>query len=124
VRRFHATYYRPDNAYLIVAGNFDQAQLNGWIDQYFGPLTNPDRPLPVNDVRRAGADRPARGDLLCAQRAPARRGRGLADRELRDPDRAALTVLDGILSTGESSRLYRSLVYDQEIAAQASSSPT
>jgi zinc protease len=50
VRRFHATYYRPDNAYLIVAGNFDQAQLNGWIDQYFGPLTNPNAPLPVNDV--------------------------------------------------------------------------
>ena len=28
VRRFHATYYRPDNAYLIVAGNFDQAHLD------------------------------------------------------------------------------------------------
>ncbi|RZJ30115.1 MAG: insulinase family protein, partial [Brevundimonas sp.] len=39
-----------------------------------------------------------------------------------DPDRAALTVLDGILSTGESSRLYRALVYDQKIATQASSS--
>jgi zinc protease len=40
-----------------------------------------------------------------------------------DADRAALTVLDGILSTGESSRLYRSLVYDQQIAAQTSSTP-
>src|SRR5690606_27680366 len=38
-------------------------------------------------------------------------------------DRAALTVLDGILSTGESSRLYRSPVYDQQIAAQTGSSP-
>jgi zinc protease len=33
VLRFHATYYRPDNAILMVAGNFDQAQLDGWIDQ-------------------------------------------------------------------------------------------
>src|SRR5690606_39581231 len=39
------------------------------------------------------------------------------------PDRAALTVLDGILSTGESSRMYRSMVYEQQIAAQASSIP-
>ena len=40
-----------------------------------------------------------------------------------DADRAALTVLDGILSTGESSRLYRSLVYDKQIAAQIGSTP-
>ena len=39
-----------------------------------------------------------------------------------DPDRAALTVLDGILSTGECSRLYRALVYDQQIATQVGSS--
>ena len=39
------------------------------------------------------------------------------------PDRAALTVLDGILSTGESSRMYRSMVYEQQIAVQASSIP-
>ena len=50
VRRFHATYYRPDNAYLIVAGNFDQAQLNQWVDQYFAPLKNPSTPIPANAV--------------------------------------------------------------------------
>ena len=42
---------------------------------------------------------------------------------ISDPDRAALTVLDGILSTGESSRLYQSLVYDKQIAAQIGSNP-
>ena len=34
-------YYRPDNAALIVVGNFDEAQLDAWIDKYFGPLKNP-----------------------------------------------------------------------------------
>ena len=32
VRAFHATYYRPDNAALIVVGNFDKAQLDQWVD--------------------------------------------------------------------------------------------
>ena len=123
VRRFHATYYRPDNAVLIVAGNFDQAQLDGWIDRYFGGLTNPDAPLPVNNVVEAeptgpreatfyGANVPLPAVMLAWPTVP-----------YGHPDRAALTVLDGVLSTGESSRLYRSLVYEQQIAAQASSSP-
>ncbi|WP_420477815.1 M16 family metallopeptidase [Brevundimonas sp. FT23028] len=121
VRRFHATYYRPDNAYLIVAGNFDQARLDGWIDQYFGPLTNPDRPLPANDVREAEPTGP-REATFYAPNVPLP-AVVLAWPGVRydDPDRAALTVLDGILSTGESSRLYRSLVYDQKIATQTSS---
>ncbi|MFN3669636.1 MAG: M16 family metallopeptidase [Brevundimonas sp.] len=121
VRRFHATYYRPDNAYLIVAGNFDQAQLDGWIDRYFGPLANPDRPLPANDVREPEPTGP-REATFHAPNVPLP-AVVLAWPAVRydHPDRAALTVLDGILSTGESSRLYRSLVYDQQLAVQASS---
>jgi len=123
VRRFHATYYRPDNAVLIVAGNFDQARLDGWINQYFGGLTNPTAVLPANHVVEAepagpreatfyGANVPLPAVMLAWRTVP-----------YGHPDRAALTVLDGILSTGESSRLYQSLVYEQQIAAQASSSP-
>jgi len=122
VRRFHATYYRPDNAYLIVSGNFDQAQLDGWIDRYFGPLTNPDRSLPANDVREPEPTGP-REATFHAPNVPLP-AVVLAWPTVRydHPDRAALTVLDGILSTGESSRLYRSLVYDQQLTAQTSSS--
>jgi len=122
VRRFHATFYRPDNAYLIVAGNFDQAKLDGWIDRYFTPLTNPDRPLPANDVREPEPTGP-REATFYAPNVPLP-AVVLAWPAVRydNPDRAALTVLDGILSTGESSRLYRSLVYDQQLTVQASSS--
>jgi zinc protease len=123
VRRFHATYYRPDNAYLIVAGNFDQARLDGWIDQYFGAVANPARPLPANNVVEPEPAGP-RDVTFYAPNVPLPAVM-LAWPTVKygDPDRAALTVLDGILSTGESSRLYRSLVYEQEIASQASSSP-
>jgi len=46
VREFHSTYYRPDNATLVVVGDFDPEQLDAWVDKYFGPLTKPDRLLP------------------------------------------------------------------------------
>ena len=46
VRAFYATYYRPDDAALIVVGNFDQRQLDGWVDKYFGPIRRPSTPIP------------------------------------------------------------------------------
>jgi len=123
VRRFHATYYRPDNAILIVAGNFDEAQLSGWVDQYFAPLKNPDRPLPANDVKEPEPTGPREATFYAPNVPLPAVVIAYPAIAYGDPDRAALTVLDGILSTGESSRLYRSLVYDQQIAAQIGSSP-
>ena len=119
VRAFHETYYRPDNAALIVVGNFDVAQLNAWVDKYFGPLKTPAGPLPRVTVRepprtRAGVfdgygpNVPLPAVVLSWQ--------GVA---ASDPDAPALKVLDAILSAGKSSRLYNSLVYKQQIAAEA-----
>src|SRR5258705_323690 len=45
VRAFHEAYYRPDDAALIVVGNFDEARLDAWIDKYLGPLKNPAQPI-------------------------------------------------------------------------------
>ena len=123
VRRFHATYYRPDNAFLIVAGNFDQAQLDGWIDQYLAPLPNPDRPLPANRVVEPEPTGPREVTFHAPNVPLPAVVLAWPTVAYRDADRIALTVLDGVLSTGESSRLYRSLVYEQQLAAQASSSP-
>ncbi len=121
VLRFHETFYRPDNAYLIVAGNFDQARLDRWIDGYFGGLENPDRALPVNHVPESYGT--AREATFYGPNVP------LPMVQITWPtvpyghaDRAALDVLDGILSTGDSSRLYQALVYRQQIATTATSS--
>jgi len=123
VRRFHATYYRPDNAVLIVAGNFDQAELDGWIDRYIAPIANPDRPLPANDASEPEPTGPREMTVHAPNVPLPAVVRAWPTVPYGHPDRAALTVLDGILSTGESSRMYRSLVYEQQIAAQAGSSP-
>ena len=119
VRAFHATYYRPDNAVLVVAGNFDPKQLNAWVDQYFAPIAKPDRPIPRVTVqepeRTAPIARTVYEDntplpaVLISYPIP-------ADRE---PDSAPLAVLNAILSAGESSRLYESLVYRDQLAQSA-----
>lgn len=123
VRRFHATFYRPDNAVLIVAGNFDQDQLDGWIDRYMAPIRNPDRPLAVTDATEPEPTGPREMTVHAPNVPLPAIVRAWPTVPYGHPDRAALTVLDGVLSTGESSRLYRALVYEQQIAAQAGSSP-
>ncbi len=119
VLNFHATYYRPDNAALIVVGNFDEAQFNGWVDQYFGPLTTPKAAMPRVTVKE-----PARkGSKVVTSYAPNVPLPAVAITwqapAASDPDTAALTVLDAILSGGKSSRLYNSLVYEQQLAQNA-----
>jgi zinc protease len=122
VRAFHATYYRPDDAALIVVGNFDEAQLNAWIDQYFGAIKTPASPLP----RVTAVEPPRTGPKNVTGYGPNVPLPGIAITWLgpsaSDPDAPALTVLDAILSSGKSSRLYNSLVYDKQIAAEAFSS--
>ena len=121
VRAFHATYYRPDNAVLVVAGNFDPAQLDRWVDHYFGPIVRPSGPIP-----RVTAEEPVRTQarhytvyepntplpavLISYPSPPA-----------GSDDAAVMEVLDGILSTGDSSRLHDTLVYRDQVATQASS---
>ena len=46
-RAFHEAYYRPSTATMIVSGNFEPAELNRLVDQYFAGIRNPDRPVPV-----------------------------------------------------------------------------
>lgn len=118
VRAFHAAYYRPDNAVLVVSGNFDQAQFDGWVDRYFAPIATPQRPIP-----RVTAVEPARTapkefttyEPNVPLPAVSITYPGLA---ARNADFAVKKVLDAILSKGESSRLYQSLVYKQQIAAE------
>ena len=47
---FHASYYRPDNATLIVTGDFDPRQLDAWVDKYFAPIPRPATPLPRRET--------------------------------------------------------------------------
>src|SRR2546422_2135828 len=51
VIKFHDTYYRPDNATLIVVGDFDPKQLDTWVDKYFAAIPKPNLSLPRVQVK-------------------------------------------------------------------------
>ncbi|HSP16462.1 MAG TPA: pitrilysin family protein [Thermoanaerobaculia bacterium] len=119
VRRFHDTYYRPDNADLIVVGDFDPAQLNAWVDKYFGPVAKPSSPIPrvtVKEPPRTNVKRVVEHGPNVPL--PALAITWLAPAE-SNPDSYALNVAAAILGRGESSRLYQSLVYKKQIAQEA-----
>lgn len=120
VQDFHATYYRPDNAYLIVVGDFDQKQLDVWTDKYFGRIPKPNTTIP----RVIETEPPRTREVRYAKTAPNVPFPAVAITYLGpksdDPDIPALQVAEKILSGGESSRLYQSLVYRQQIAQDAS----
>ena len=117
VQEFHSTYYRPDNATLVVVGDFDPKQLDTWIDKYLAPIAKPSKPLPrvtVKEPPRKSETRfteYGRNDLPLV-------GFTYLTPKLSDADTDALHVAEAILSAGESSRLYHSLVYTQQMAAE------
>ncbi|MGI8468360.1 MAG: M16 family metallopeptidase [Pyrinomonadaceae bacterium] len=119
VIKFHSTYYRPDNANLIVVGDFEQKQLDDWVDKYFGQI-----PKPAGEIPRVTAVEPERAkETRYEETAPNVPLPAVAITYLtpggKDKDMAALQVAERILSGGESSRLYQSLVYQQQIAQEA-----
>jgi zinc protease len=116
VRAFHSTFYRTDNATLVVVGDFDPKQLDAWVDKYFAGIPKPNTPLPrvtVKEPERTGEMRV----VEFGQNVPLP---AVAFTFLAPPkaseDSDALRIAESILSSGESSRLYRSLVYEQQVA--------
>jgi zinc protease len=119
VRSFHSTFYRPDNATLVVVGDFEQKQLDAWVDKYFSRVAKPDRPLPrvtTKEPERVAEKRIT--ELAPNVPLPAVALTYLAPGVKAD-DAYALEVAESILSGGESSRLYQSLVYTQQVAQEA-----
>lgn len=116
---FYKTFYRPDNAVLIVVGDFDQKQLDAWTDKYFSRIAKPAGAIPRVTVTEPERTKEQR-HLTTAPNVPfpAVAITYLAPTS-KSPDIPALRVAETILSGGESSRLYQSLVYRQQISQQA-----
>ena len=117
--KFYKEYYRPDNAVLVIVGDFDQKQLDTWVDKYFGRI-----PKPAGNIARVTEVEPEWtterrfekfGPIVpfpataIVYRAP----------KTTSADIPALRLAAEILSGGQSSRLYQSLVRNQQIAQEA-----
>ncbi len=115
VIEFHRTYYGPNNATLVVTGDFQPAETKALIAQYFGDIprgpTPPDvqceQPFDTGLQRKSVTDAKANlPAVLMLWRIP----------EYRSDDWPALELLATILGSGESSRLNRVVVRDAKAA--------
>jgi zinc protease len=118
VVEFFKKYYAPNNASLVVAGDIDPAAARRLVEKWFGevkgssfvePLVPPAAFL-VEVKRKTITDRVQLPRLYLSWLTPARFA----------PANAALDVAASILAGGKNSRLYRRLVYDQQIVQDVS----
>jgi len=116
----YRTYYIPNNAFIVVVGDFDTTALIKQITDAFGDTPIGPPPPAVRAVepvqhgeRRVELRREAQLPYVAmAYHVP----------NLNSPAAAALEVLGAILSGGESARLHRELVYRQRLAREAGAS--
>ena len=118
VIQFFRQYYAPNNASIAIVGDFDPAEAKKLVEKYFGTLKRGPAVPPIKaDTPRITAERrsvvPSRVELprvYMAWLTPAIFKPGDADAE----------IAAGILGGGRSSRLYKKLVYEKQIAQNVS----
>jgi predicted Zn-dependent peptidase len=112
-KQFYNDFYTPNNAILSIAGDIDYDQAKKWIDKYFGsiPVKNPNiyRPTVVEppltaEVRDTIYDNIQLPAVVMTYRIPAQ----------GTPDYYAVSMLGTLLSQGQSSRLYKALVDEEQ----------
>jgi zinc protease len=119
VRAFHDTYYKPNNATLIVVGDFKSADALGWAKKYLDGIPASAKPIPRREnpeppqteervVKKSYSNTPLPA-VVIGYKIPAR----------FSADAYPLDLASNILAGGESSRLYQTLVYKDQIAVQS-----
>lgn len=118
---FYRTWYAPNNAVLVIGGDVTVAQVRALAEKYYGPL--PARPVPVR--HRVAEPPKAAAERLVLK--SSRVGEPSWNRSYLAPSYTAgekryayaLQVLAEALGGGATSRLYRTLVLDQNVALAA-----
>ena len=114
--RFYRTYYAPNNATVVVVGDFRERDLLAKIQKAYGSLESAEIPVeevtpepPQTEERRLSVKKPTATDKLAiAYHGPA----------FGDVDHVPLTMLCEVLFSGRSSRGHRALVQTEEIATE------
>jgi zinc protease len=119
VRDFYNTYYVPENATLALVGDFESGQALQLVSQYLGRVPKAARPVPRDIPKEPPSTREKRATLTEPWPLPAV---VVAYHITYDghPDSYPLHIASKILSDGQSSRIYKKLVYERGIALAAS----
>src|SRR6202790_5320507 len=118
VRNFFKLYYAPNNASLAIVGDFDPVKAKQLVEKYFGPLKHgppvpkiAPAPPPITAERRA---------VVHDQVELPRVYEAWLTSPIFKPGDALADLSSDILGGGKSSRLYKKLVYDKQIALDVS----
>ncbi len=122
LRSHYDTYYSPNNATLVIAGDVDGEALLPIIKRYFEPI--PGGPEPVRTEATEPEQRGERRFIIKRDAQLPFVMMGFRAPNYEHEDAYALAVLESILSDGKSSRLHKSLVYEQKLALAAGSGYT
>jgi zinc protease len=118
VRDFHGQFYVPHNATMAIVGDFDMAQAKELVTRYFGRVPKSDRVIPRDYPREAPTKTERRITVNESWPLPA----VIVAYPITwdgNPDSYPLHLTSKILSDGDSSRIYQSLVYEKQIALSA-----
>ncbi len=119
---FHKHFYVPENAVLVISGDIGYDKTKKLVEDYFGDIPHGgheiyrpkiDEPPQTEEIRKTVYDNIQLPAIFTAYRMPAK----------GDPDTYALGMLQTLLSGGKSSRLYKALVDNKQLALEASAMP-
>ena len=118
-KTFASKYYQPQNAVLVVTGDFDEASAKGWIDKYYGNIPSQKaEPIPdLTEPRQEKEKTVSRTDKLAKKPAVAF---GYQMPKRGTPEYYAMGLIDQILVQGEDSLLYRELVKNKNYTSGVS----
>ena len=118
IKDFFRKFYAPSNASISIAGDIDPDNTRRLVERYFGDL--PPGP-PINRIHRMDSELNGTASLVLRDRVQLPRLYLVwPTAPAFDDEQPALEVLSAILGDGKSSRLYRSLVYERQIARDVS----
>jgi zinc protease len=115
---FYRTYYAPNNAVLVIAGDFNSAAVKKLVNKYYGAIKSqpiPDRVRPAEPAQTAQRLQVVTRDVQNTTVAFAYHSPKSGTDEAY-----ALDLLANILGKGTSSRLYKRLVYKDQVATSVS----
>jgi zinc protease len=120
VRQFFSQYYTPNNASLVIAGDFDKQSAKAMVEKYFGSIPQ-GPPVPKVTVNTPPITSERR-EVVTDQVQLPRIYMGWITPPAFKPGDVECDLFATILAGGKSSRLYKTLVYDKEIAQDVSAS--
>ena len=120
IQNFFKTYYAPNNAVLVLVGDFKTAEALAKVRKYFEDIPRQPEPKPV-DLTEPEQKAERRASVEDALAQSPRVNVAFKTAQGNAPDFYALQILASVLGSGQSSRLYQKMVKESEMVSNVNS---